>query len=194
MSRLRDLVARAKALDMPALALTDHGALYGAVDFYTTAKAAGIKPIVGVETYIARGSRFDRDAKVEGHGKPFHLVLLAKNFTGYQNLVTLVTAAHLEGYYYRPRMDKELLRERSAGLIALSACLQGELARAIEEDVIDAACRLAEEHRAIFGEGNYYLELMSHGLDEQARVNEGVREVSRRTGIGLVATNDIHHD
>src|SRR5439155_1114668 len=176
LSRLSDLVARAKALEMPALALTDHGALYGAIDFYTLCRDAGIKPIVGIETYVARNSRLDRDARVEGHGKPFHLVLLAKDFTGYQNLVALVTAAHLEGYYYRPRMDKELLRERSAGLIALSACLQGELARAIEEDGIDAACRVAEEHRAIFGEGNYYLELMSHGLDEQARVNEGVRK------------------
>ncbi|HEX9494935.1 MAG TPA: PHP domain-containing protein, partial [Candidatus Limnocylindria bacterium] len=129
-------MARAKALGMPALALTDHGALYGAVDFYTTAKAAGIKPIVGVETYIARGSRVDRDAKVEGHGKPFHLVLLAKNFTGYQNLVSLVTTANLEGYYYRPRMDKEILRERSEGLIALSACLQGEIARAVQDQGI----------------------------------------------------------
>ena len=131
---------------MPALALTDHGGLYGAVDFYTTAKAAGIKPIVGVETYVARGSRFDRDAKVEGHGKPFHLVLLAKNFTGYQNLVTLVTSAHLEGYYYRPRMDKQMLREHGEGLIALSACLQGEVSRAIQELGIDAACAAALEH------------------------------------------------
>ncbi|HEY8731381.1 MAG TPA: DNA polymerase III subunit alpha [Candidatus Limnocylindria bacterium] len=193
MSRLRDLVARAKALDMPALALTDHGALYGAVDFYTTAKAAGIKPIVGIETYIARGSRADRDAKVEGHGKPFHLVLLAKSFTGYQNLVSLVTSAHLEGYYYRPRMDKQLLREHSEGLIALSACLQGEVARAVQDLGIDAACAVALEHVAIFGEGNYYLELMSHGIPEQAAVNAGIREVSRRTGVPLVVTNDIHY-
>src|SRR5204863_8800214 len=145
MPRLRDLFALSKPLDMPALALTDHGALYGAVDFYTTAKAAGIKPIVGVETYIARGSRFDRDARVEGHGKPFHLILLAKNFTGYQNLVTLVTSAHLEGYYYRPRMDKQMLREHSDGLIALSACLQGEVSRAIQDEGIDAACAVALE-------------------------------------------------
>jgi len=193
LSRLRDLVARAKALDMPALALTDHGALYGAVDFYTTAKAAGIKPIVGIETYIARGSRADRDAKVEGHGKPFHLVLLAKSFTGYQNLVSLVTRAHLEGYYYRPRMDKQLLREHSEGLIALSACLQGEVARAVQDLGIDAACAVALEHVAIFGEGNYYLELMSHGIPEQAAVNAGIREVSRRTGVPLVVTNDIHY-
>ncbi len=178
---------------MPALALTDHGALYGAVDFYTTAKAAGIKPIVGVETYIARGSRVDRDAKVEGHGKPFHLVLLAKNFTGYQNLVSLVTTANLEGYYYRPRMDKEILRERSEGLIALSACLQGEIARAVQDQGIDAACAVAREHVEIFGEGNYYLELMAHGIPEQEAVNQGIREVSRRTGVPLVVTNDIHY-
>ena len=193
LSRLRDLVGRAKALDMPALAITDHGALYGAIDFYTAAKAAGIKPIIGVETYIARGSRTDRDAKIEGHGKPFHLVLLAKSFTGYQNLVSLVTTAHLEGYYYRPRMDKDLLREKSEGLIALSACLQGEVSRAIQDQGIEAACAVAREHVAIFGSGNYYLELMSHGIPEQVAVNEGIREVSRRTGVPLVATNDIHY-
>src|SRR5205809_4591690 len=126
LSRLSGLVARAKALEMPALALTDHGALYGAIDFYTLCRDAGIKPIVGIETYVARNSRLDRDARVEGHGKPLHLLLLATDFTGYQNLVALVTSAHLEGYYYRPRMDKELPRERTAGLTALSACLQGE--------------------------------------------------------------------
>ena len=193
LSRLSALVARAKALDMPALGLTDHGALYGAIDFYTLCRDAGIKPIIGVETYIARNNRFDRDPRSEGHGKPWHLVLLAKDFTGYQNLVALVTAAHLEGYYYRPRMDKELLRERSEGLIALSACLQGELARAITDEGLDAACAVAEEHRSIFGDGNYYLELMSHGIPEQERVNDGVREVSRRTGVPLVVTNDIHY-
>ncbi|HTD63957.1 MAG TPA: DNA polymerase III subunit alpha, partial [Verrucomicrobiae bacterium] len=193
LSRLSDLVARAKALDMPALGLTDHGALYGAIDFYTLCRDAGIKPIIGVETYIARNNRFDRDPRSEGHGKPWHLILLAKDFTGYQNLVALVTAAHVEGYYYRPRMDKDLLRERSQGLIALSACLQGELARAITDEGIDAACAVALEHQGIFGEGNYYLELMSHGIAEQERVNEGVREVSRRTGVPLVVTNDIHY-
>src|SRR5437879_11375305 len=124
---------------MPALALTDHGALYGAIDFYTLCRDAGIKPIVGIETYVARNSRLDRDPRIEGHGKPFHLVLLAKDFTGYQNLVALVTAAHLEGYYYRPRMDKQLLREHSDGPIALSACLQGERSRALQEQGIDRA-------------------------------------------------------
>lgn len=178
---------------MPALGLTDHGALYGAVDFYHSAKAAGIKPIVGVETYIARKDRFDRDSRSEGHGRPFHLILLARSFTGYQNLVRLVTAAHLEGYYYRPRMDKALLREHAEGLIALSACLQGELARAIQDEGIEAAVAVAREHREIFGEGNYFLELMDHGIPEQQRVAEGVREVSQRTGIPLVVTNDSHY-
>jgi len=178
---------------MPALAITDHGALYGAIDFYHEAKAAGIKPIVGVETYIARKSRFDRDARSEGHGRPFHLVLLVRNFTGYQNLVRLVTAAHLDGYYYRPRMDKELLRQHSEGLIALSACLQGEVARAIQDEGIDAATVVAREYLDIFGEGNYFLELMDHGIEEQRAVNEGIREVSRRTGIPLVVTNDSHY-
>src|SRR5438445_1736119 len=193
LSRLSDLVARAKALDMPALGLTDHGALYGAIDFYTLCRDAGIKPIIGVETYIARNNRFDRDPRSEGHGKPWHLVLLAKDFTGYQNLVTLVTAAHLEGYYYRPRMDKDLLRERSQGLIALSACLQAELARAILDEDIDAACRVALEYEEIFGKGNFFLELMDHGIPEQERQREGIREVARRTKIPMVVTNDLHY-
>ncbi|HEV8229434.1 MAG TPA: DNA polymerase III subunit alpha [Candidatus Limnocylindria bacterium] len=193
LSRVSDLVARAKELGMPAIALTDHGALYGAVDFYVAANQAGIKPIIGVETYVARTHRFERDPRLEGHGKPFHLVLLAKDLTGYRNLVALVTAAHLDGYYYRPRMDKDLLRERSEGLIALSACLQGELARAIQDDGIDAACKVALEHQDIFGKGNYFIELMQHGVPEQQRVLEGVRDVARRTGIPLVATNDLHY-
>ncbi len=178
---------------MPALALTDHGALYGAVDFHALCRAAGINPIVGVETYVARKSRFDRDARSEGHGRPFHLVLLAKDFTGYRNLVQLVTAAHLEGYYYRPRIDKELLREKHDGLIGLSACLQGEVSRAIQDEGIEAACAVAREHADIFGEGGYYLEMSDHGLDEQRRANEGIREVSRLTGVPLVVTNDSHY-
>src|SRR5438552_14594352 len=165
---------------MPALALTDHGALYGAIDFYTLCRDAGIKPIVGIETYVARKSRFDRDARSEGHGKPFHLVLLAKDFTGYQNLVALVTAAHLEGYYYRPRMDKELFRERGQGLIALSACLQGELALALGVGGVDAACAVPAEHRARFGEGTDDVGLLPHGYVESARVDYGARDVASR--------------
>ncbi len=193
LSRVTDLVARAKELGMPALALTDHGALYGAIDFYVAASQAGIKPIIGVETYIARNSRFDRDPRIEGHGKPFHLVLLAKDFTGYQNLVALVTAAHLDGYYYRPRMDKELLRKHSKGLIALSACLQGELARSLLDEGIDAAVKVALEHQEIFGKGNYFLELMDHGIPEQEKQRDGVRRVSELTKIPMVVTNDLHY-
>jgi DNA polymerase III subunit alpha len=193
LSRVTDLVARAKELGMPALALTDHGALYGAIDFYVQASQAGIKPIIGVETYIARNSRFDRDPRIEGHGKPFHLVLLAKDFTGYQNLVALVTAAHLDGYYYRPRMDKELLRKHSKGLIALSACLQGELGRAILDEGIAAAVNVALEYEEVFGKGNYFLELMDHGIPDQQRQRDGVREVARRTKIPMVVTNDLHY-
>jgi DNA polymerase-3 subunit alpha len=193
LSRVTDLVTRAKELGMPALALTDHGALYGAVDFYVAANQAGIKPILGVETYVARTNRFERDPRLEGHGKPFHLVLLAKDFTGYRNLVSLVTTAHLEGYYYRPRMDKDALREHAQGLIALSACLQGELARALQDEGVEAACKVALEHQDIFGAGNYFLELMQHQVPEQQAVLDGVREVARRTGIPLVVTNDIHY-
>ncbi len=193
LSRVSDLVARAKELGMPALALTDHGALYGAIDFYVAATQAGVKPIIGVETYVARTNRFERDPRVEGHGKPFHLVLLAKDFTGYQNLVALVTAAHLEGYYYRPRIDKDLLKERSTGLIGLSACLQGEVARALFEEDVDAACRVALEYQEIFGPGNWFLELMDHGIPEQERQREGIREVARRTKIPMVVTNDLHY-
>jgi DNA polymerase-3 subunit alpha len=187
------MVKRAKELGMRALALTDHGALYGAIDLYAQARDAGIKPIIGVETYVARGSRFDRDARIEGHGRPFHLVLLAKDFEGYQALVKLVTAAHVEGYYYRPRVDKELLRASAGHLVALSACLQGEVSRAIQEDGLDAAAAVAREHREIFGEGNYFLELMDHAIPEQRAVNDGLREVARRTGIPLVVTNDLHY-
>ncbi len=178
---------------MPALALTDHGALYGAIDFYVQATQAGIKPIIGVEAYVARTNRLERDPRIEGHGKPFHLVLLAKDFTGYQSLVALVTAAHLEGYYYRPRIDRDLLREHAQGLIGLSACLQGEVARALLEEGVDAACRVALEHQEIFGKGGYFLELMDHGIPEQERQREGLREVARRTGVPLVVTNDSHY-
>ena len=176
---------------MPALALTDHGALYGAIDFYVACKASGLKPIVGAETYVARRTRFDKDPRVDA--KPYHLVLLAKDFAGYQNLVQLVTSAHLEGYWSRPRVDKDLLRERSRGLIALSACLQGEVAVALRENDPERAIAAASEYESIFGKGNFFLELHNHGLPEEDIVRDGLREVSRRTGIPLVATNDLHY-
>ncbi len=191
LSRIRDMVHRARELGMPALALTDHGALYGAIDFYVTCKASGLKPILGVETYVARRSRFDRDPKLDS--KPYHLVLLAKDLGGYQNLVQLVSAAHLEGYWSRPRVDKDLLRERSKGLVALSACLQGEVAVALRENDPERAVAAARGYESIFGTGNFFLELHRHGLPEEDLVREGVKQVASRTGIPLVATNDFHY-
>lgn len=191
LSRVRDMVHRARELGMPALALTDHGALYSAIDFYVTAKAEGVKPILGVETYVARRSRLDRDPRQDA--KPFHLVLLARDLEGYRNLVQLITAAHLEGYYYRPRIDKQLLRERATGLIGLSGCLQGEVATLIRSGDIDGASAAAREYEEILGKGSFFLEVMDHGLPEESLVRQGVREVSGRTGIPLVATNDFHY-
>ncbi len=185
------MVHRARELGMPALALTDHGALYGAIDFYVACKASGLKPIVGVEAYVARRSRFDRDPKLDG--KPYHLVLLARDFTGYQNLVQLVTAAHLQGYWSRPRIDKDLLRERAKGLVALSACLQGEVAVSLRENDPERAAAAAREYESIFGTGNFFLELHRHGLPEEDMVRDGLKQVAARTGIPLVVTNDFHY-
>ncbi len=191
LSRIRDMVHRARELGMPALALTDHGALYGAIDFYVSCKASGLKPIIGVETYVARRTRFDKDPKLDS--KPYHLILLAKDFEGYQNLVQLVTVAHLEGYWSRPRVDKDLLRERSKGLLALSACLQGEVAVALRENDLERAVLAAREYESIFGKGNFFLELHQHGLPEEDLVRDGLRQISARTGIPLVVTNDFHY-
>ena len=191
LSRIKDMVHRAQELGMPAIALTDHGALYGAIDFYVTSRAAGLKPIVGVETYVARRTRFDRDPKVDQ--KPFHLVLLAKNLEGYRNLVHMVSLAHLEGYWSRPRIDKDLLREHAAGLIGLSACLQGEVSVALRENDVERAVAAASEYEAILGKGNFFLELHNHGLPEEEPVREGLRQVAARTGVPLVVTNDFHY-
>ena len=191
LSRIKDMVHRAQELGMPAIALTDHGALYGAIDFYVASRAAGLKPIVGVETYVARRTRFDRDPKVDQ--KPFHLVLLAKNIEGYRNLVHMVSLAHLEGYWSRPRIDKDLLREHAAGLIGLSACLQGEVSVALRENDVERAVAAASEYEAILGKGNFFLELHNHGLPEEEPVREGLRQVAARTGVPLVVTNDFHY-
>jgi DNA polymerase-3 subunit alpha len=191
LSRIKDMVHRAQELGMPAIGLTDHGALYGAIDFYVAARAAGIKPVVGVEAYVARRTRFDRDPRLDQ--KPFHLVLLAKDLEGYRNLVHLVSLAHLEGYWSRPRVDKDLLRERSKGLIALSACLQGEVSVAIRENDLERAVAAAREYESIFGKGNFFLELHHHGMPEEVPVREGLRQVAARTGVPLVVTNDFHY-
>lgn len=185
-ARIKDLVKKAALLGMPALALTDHGNLFGALEFYKTAKAENIKPIIGCEIYIAQKSRFDRDNR--GH----HLILLAKNKEGYSNLAALNSIAFKEGTYYVPRIDKELLREHSNGLICSSACLGGELARTILNHGLDKAEEVIREYQEIFGD-DYYLELMRHGIPEQEEVNHALLSLSKRTGAKLIATNDVHY-
>jgi DNA polymerase III subunit alpha len=184
------LMDRAVALKMPAVAITDHGNLFGAVKFYEAATKRGIKPIVGCETYVAVTNRFDRSPDSD---RPHHLVLLAENERGYRNLVKLASAAYLEGYYYKPRIDKDLLAHHSEGLIALSACLQGEVTSAVMAGKYDQARQSAYDLRDIFGKGNFYIEIQDQGLEEDRRVNPELARLSRETGIPLVATNDCHY-
>ncbi|HQK87890.1 MAG TPA: PHP domain-containing protein, partial [Acidobacteriota bacterium] len=184
------LVAKAAASRMPALAITDHGNLYGAVQFYEKAKKVGIKPIIGSEVYIVSGSRHEKTRASEDS---FHLILLVKDRDGYQNLCRLVSLSYLEGFYYRPRIDFELLRRHSRGLIGLSACLAGEIPTCIMAGNEAGAEAAARRYAEIFGDGNFYLELQDHGLPNQAPVNEALVALSRRTGIPLVATNDCHY-
>jgi DNA polymerase III subunit alpha len=191
LGRITEMVEQAKRLGFDSLAITDHGALYGAVAFYQACRQAGIKPIIGVETYVARRSMTDREGKADD--KPYHLVLLARDWTGYQNLCRLMTGAHLDGYYYKPRIDREFLAQHSEGLVGLSACLAGEVARTLETGEWDEARRVAGVYQDIFGKGNFYLELQDHGLPEQRRLNEQLRRLGPETGIPLVATNDLHY-
>ncbi|MDD4018079.1 MAG: DNA polymerase III subunit alpha [Kiritimatiellae bacterium] len=187
---IKPLVLRAKELGMTALAMTDHGVMYGAIDFYKTCKSEGIKPILGCEVYIlANAHRETRDHNVPYH----HLVLLARDMEGYINLAKLNTISHLEGFYYKPRIDKETLRAHAGGLIGLAACLKGEVNTHLQERHLDEAERVAREYIDIFGPDNFYLELQDHGLPEQKIVNEGVRELCSRTGMKAVVTNDVHY-
>ncbi len=190
-SRIHELVQLAAATGMPALALTDHGVLYGAIEFYVAARAAGIKPIIGCEVYVAGRSREQKEAHVDRD--PHHLILLARDTDGYRNLLQLVTSSHLEGFYYRPRVDKELLRRHASGLIALSACLGGEVCSRIREGDELGALAAAVELREIFGPENFYLELQDHGMPLQRQANEALMRISGQTGIPLVATNDSHY-
>ncbi len=190
-SRINDLVRAAKAHGQKALAITDHGALYGAVKFYTAARAAGVKPIIGCEMYMAPRSRHDKEGRTDRD--PNHLILLARNETGYRNLIQLVTKSHLEGYYYKPRIDKELLAEHAEGLICLSACIGGELPQAILSGDMNAAESVARQHMEIFGPDGYFLELMDHAIPEEDAIRTGMLEIARRTGLPLVATNDAHY-
>jgi DNA polymerase-3 subunit alpha len=190
-SRTDRLVARAKELGMPAVAITDHGTMCGVVDFYKNAVKAGIKPIIGCEVYVAPRSRHEKTT-VEGEAY-YHLVLLAENVTGYRNLMELVSRANTEGFYYKPRVDKELLREYHEGLIALSACLAGEVPALLLRGDKAGAEALAREYAAIFGPGNFFIELQDHGLPEQKAVNPMLAALAAKIGVGLVATNDIHY-
>ncbi len=190
-SRITDLVAAAKGHGQTALAITDHGALYGAVKFYTAARAAGVKPIIGCEMYMAPRSRHDKEGRTDRD--PNHLILLARNETGYRNLIQLVSKSHLEGYYYKPRIDKELLAQHADGLICLSACIGGELPQAILGGDMDAAESVARQHMEIFGPDGYFLELMDHAIPEEEAIRSGMLEIARRTGLPLVATNDAHY-
>ncbi|MDO8183884.1 MAG: DNA polymerase III subunit alpha [bacterium] len=192
LSKVDELVKKAKEYGMPALALTDHGAMYGAIDFYQTCKKHGIKPIIGVEAYIATRSRFDKEPGVDA--KRFHLTLLAKNLAGYKNLIKLVTASNLEGYYYKPRMDKELLRTHSEGIICLSGCMGSELSKALWEKDHNKAVIIAKEYQEIFGPENYYLEIMHHPkLERGLEIKQAIIDLSKELNIPLVATQDSHY-
>ena len=175
---------------MPAVAMTDHGNLFGAIKFYEAAKKRNIKPIIGCEVYVAPASRFDRAADTD---RPNHLVLLCENERGYRNLVKLASSAYIEGFYYKPRIDKDLLARHAEGLIGLSACLRGEVAVALASDRYEVARQSAYDLRDIFGKGNFFLELQDQGMEEEKRINPQMVRLSRETGIALVATNDSHY-
>ncbi|PWJ50309.1 DNA polymerase III subunit alpha [Faecalicatena contorta] len=191
-NKIKEYVARVKELGMNSAAITDHGVMYGVIDFYREAKKQGIKPILGCEVYVAPNSRFDREIN-GGDDRYYHLVLLAENNTGYANLMKIVSKGFVEGYYYKPRVDKALLRDYHEGIIALSACLAGEVQRYLTKGLYEEAKKSALEYQDIFGEENYFLELQDHGIPEQALVNQRMLKLSEETGIELVATNDVHY-
>lgn len=189
--RIDRLFEDVKSKGQTAVAITDHGVMYGVMDFYKKAKAVGIKPIIGCEVYVAPGSRFEK--RKTGETPYNHLVLLCKNQKGYENLIKMVSLGFTEGFYTRPRIDKELLEKHSEGLIALSACLAGEIPSAILYGEYNKAKKTAEYFKNLFGEENFYLELQNHGIKEQLIVNAGLKKLSKETGIGLVCTNDVHY-
>ena len=191
-NKINEYVSRVKELGMDSAAITDHGVMYGVIDFYRAAKAAGINPILGCEVYVAPGSRFDREVG-SGDDRYYHLVLLAENNQGYQNLMKIVSKGFVEGFYYKPRVDLELLREYHEGLIALSACLAGEVARYLQKGMYEDGKKAALRYQEIFGEGNFFLELQDHGIPQQQMVNQQLMRMHQETGIQLVATNDVHY-
>ncbi|HEY5767435.1 MAG TPA: DNA polymerase III subunit alpha, partial [Candidatus Udaeobacter sp.] len=188
--RMKDVMKKASEFRMPAVAITDHGNLFGAIEFYQEAQRAGVKPIIGCEVYVAPGSHKDRPPS--RRESAYHFTLLAENETGYRNLVKLVTAAHLDGFHYAPRIDKEMLAARSEGLIGLSGCLAGEINSAIQANNIEKAKQSAVEYRDILGAENFFLELHDHGMEEQKMCNTALVHMARDLGVGLVAANDVH--
>ena len=191
-SKIKELAARAKALGMDSMAITDHGVMYGVIDFYKAAKEVGIKPILGCEVYVSPGSRFDRET-VSGEDRYYHLVLLAENLTGYQNLIKIVSKGFVDGFYYRPRVDYEILKEYHEGIICLSACLAGEVQRYLERGLYQQGKEAALKYQEIFGKGNFFLELQDHGIMAQKTVNQALLRLSKELDMELVATNDIHY-
>ncbi len=192
-NKIKECVSRVKELGMDSVAITDHGVMFGVIDFYRAAKAEGIHPILGCEVYVALGSRFDKKAAGSGDDRYYHLVLLAENDKGYHNLMKIVSRGFTEGYYYKPRVDLEILQEFHEGLIALSACLAGEVQRNILRGKYEEGKAAALRYQEIFGRGNFFLELQDHGLREQKVVNQSLLRMSQETGIELVATNDVHY-
>ena len=191
--KINELVDRAKQYNMPAVAVTDHGNMFGAVEFYCKAKKSGIKPIVGCEVYVAPGSRFTKGNARGSSEASYHLVLLCMNLTGYQNLCRLISTAYREGFYYKPRIDWELLETHNEGLIALSACLGGELPTLINLNQADEALERARQMAELFDDNRFYLELQENYLPEQAKANAGLVRISKELNIPLVATNDCHY-
>ena len=191
LSRIPEMTQRVAEQGMPALALTDHGSMYGVIPFYAAAKKAGIKPVIGVEAYVAPRGMTDKEGKQDADYH--HMILLAKNDAGYKNLLALTTASHLDGYYYKPRIDKELLARHSQGLIGTSACLGGEVLKRLGQGDEAGALKAADEYRSILGDGNFFIEVQEHGIDEQKRLHAQLVELARRLNIPLVATNDTHY-
>ncbi len=191
--RLDSVIQLAKEYKMPALAITDHGNMFGAIEFYKKATKAGVKPIIGIEAYVAAGSRHDKKPSTVYPNGGFHMILLAKNLTGYKNLIKLSSAGYLEGFYHRPRMDREILKQHSEGLIATSACLMGEVNWHLQRGDTDSAVAAARFYKEMFGEENFYLEIQNHGLEQEKQVLPKILAVAKETGIPLVATNDCHY-
>src|SRR3989442_835624 len=188
--RMKELMKKAAEYEMPAVAITDHGNLFGAIEFYQEAQRAGVKPIIGCEAYVAPGSHKDRPGS--RRDAAYHFTLLARDETGYRNLVKLITTAHLEGFHYAPRIDKELLSAHAAGLIGLSGCLAGEINSAIQANNLEKAKQSAAEYRDILGPENFFMEMHDHGMEAQRLCNRVLPQIARDIGVGLVAANDVH--